>query len=143
MSNHVWVRFAVSKYFKKAIENDLGITESKQEGPMPGEVNYFREETSCGDWEELEEYLKEKNISFNKEWGQGDDFEAGSGFFRNGKYWEHSITDQACLSLLKDILKVQDTRKFVENEVKILEPFGEPGKLLIPNSVDYFTKKEK
>ena len=89
------------------------------------EVNY-------AEWSELENYLQEHKVEYDKEWEAGGDYEAGNAYYRmiGNKYKSYDIYDsqKTVLEVLLDMKEriEKDPKKalnYIEKELKKLHPF--------------------
>jgi hypothetical protein len=103
-------------------------------------VELVDQEANYGNWESLEEFLCEKKIEFDKEWGEGGGFGKGSAYFRlvKGKIKQVEVYahDEGLLKFLTAVknLPPEEIKKAVKKELKKLSKF-EITPLDQPNSV--------
>lgn len=111
-------------------------------------VTYLeQDEANYGNWDELEEYLKENEIEFDKYWGSGGDYTAGQAYARKTskgyKYYEIYDEERRILGVLKELSKIKDPKKLmttIKTRIKELHPFTADD-IFRPNSLDFITKK--
>jgi len=115
---------------------------------IEGNITYLsQDEANYGSWEELEEYLKDNEIEFDKYWGAGSEYSAGKGYARKTpkgfKYFEIYETEKDSLNSLITLSKIKDPKKLmatIKKRIKELQPFI-PRNINTPNSLDFITKK--
>lgn len=133
-------KFANSVYFEEKVTSDYG----------KHIIMLYASEVNYAEWSELEGILRDKEIEFNKEWGDGGDYSAGEAFYRkvNGKYKSMEIysSQQSEINVLEELSKVieeggdlKKVKSFINKRIKQYKPF-EPEPLHRPNSVRFINE---
>lgn len=159
MGDRTWVNIHIRKSdYERIIREDFEGNEDKFENAVYIEekeeshygdhiIQLYQSEVNYAEWSELESLLKDKQIEFNKDWGDGGEYSAGEAFFRivKGKYRGFEIynTHQAEVNILVEINKlieagkdIKNVKKFIDKKIKQYMPF-EPEPLNRPNSIRY------
>jgi hypothetical protein len=159
MGDRTWVNIHIRKSdYDRIVREDFEGNEDKFESAIYVEekddshygdhiIQLYASEINYAEWSELESLLKDKQIEFNKDWGDGGEYSAGEAFFRlvKGKYKSVEIysSQQSELNVLNEIYKmiedgkdIKSVKKAIDKKIKQLMPF-DPEPLHKPNSVRY------
>ena len=159
MGDRTWVNIHIRKSdYDRIVREEFKGNEDKFERDISFEeketshygehiVQFYASEINYAEWGEFEKILKDKEIEFNKDWGDGGEYSAGEAFFRNvkGKYKGIEIyeSQQAEINVLEEIQKVieeggdlKKVKSFINKKIKYYMPFT-PEPLHKPNSIRY------
>ena len=157
MGDRTYVTITVRKtdyerILQKHFNGDEHALESKFN---PSQVEEFEqtvelgaEECNYGEWEELQNFLGEHNVEYDKRWEDGGEYKGGNAYFRLIKNKLRCIeiydTESSLLSFLEEAKKAdpKKLKELIEKKYKDICPF-EITDLNRPLSVDYILELEK
>jgi hypothetical protein len=131
MGDRTWVEIYISKSdYKnlklddKKLQEELNIEDTDVNGEI---VRLYSQDINYAEWDELEEFLNEKMINYDKSWGAGGDYDAGLKYVRFNKgvmkYYETNDQTEHEVEKLKEILASKDIVEAIKARIKELEPF--------------------
>lgn len=159
MGDRTWVNIHIRKSdYDRIVREDFEGSEDKFDSEIYVEekedshygdhiIQLYQSEVNYADWNDLESLLKDKQIEYNKDWGDGGEYSAGEAFFRivKGKYKGTEIysSQQSELNVLNELSKlieeskdIKKVKSFINKRIKQYMPFDiEP--LHKPNSIRY------
>lgn len=163
MGDRTWVNIHIRKSdYQRILREDFEGNEDKFENTVYVEdkdeshygehiIMFYQSEVNYAEWSPLESILRDKQIEYNKDWGDGGEYSAGEAFYRlvKGEYVNFEIyeSQQAEVNVLNSLNKViqeggdlSSVTKFIEDKIKYYVPF-DPEPLNKPNSIRYIEEE--
>lgn len=133
MGDHTTVTITLRKSDYKTIEDNDVLAQPEYLEEHDNLISLTGTDINYGDWTEVEDYLQENKIEYDKRWERGGDYDAGNLYYRHvdGEYISFEIYDcnqetdewaQKLMSLLKED-KIEEIKKEIEKVYKKYNPF--------------------